>query len=318
MSNWYYADARQQQQGPLSAEALALHFHKGQIRLDTLVWRDGLAGWQPLRDFSDELALQQALTEIFYTHGEDRPMEAGPAWPADAATTAASSLDGLAGNSPYAPPVAALTSFERVHAGAEVIHAGFWKRVAASTIDGILMTLVLLVVLAIGAVLLGIGMKSVANDLASGAVGGFFILGVYGVPIVLQAIYFTWMHASGHQATLGKMAVGIKVVQSDGQRVATGRSLGRWAGYFFMHLFSCGITSVISAFTVGLGLRKQALHDMVADTLVVDRWAFTAHPERQRRELGAVTVAMMVLLGLLVVGYIVLLGFVGAMAGRAG
>ena len=56
---------------------------------------------------------------------------------------------------------------------------------------------------------------------------------------------------------------------------------------------------------------------MVADTLVVDRWAFTAHPERQRRELGQVTIAMIVLLALLVVGYIVLLGFVGAMAGRA-
>lgn len=315
MSIWYYADARQQRQGPLSAEALALHFHKGQIRLDTLVWRDGLAGWQPLRDFSDELALQQAPAEIFYTHGQDRPMPAGPA---DAATITASSLDGHAGHSPYAPPVAALASFEPVHAGAEVIQAGFWKRVAASTIDGMLMTLVLLVVLAIGAVLLGIGMKSVADDLASGAIGGFLILGVYGVPIVLQAIYFTWMHASRHQATLGKIAVGIKVVQSDGQRIGTGRSLGRWAGYFFLHLFTCGITSVISAFTVGLGLRKQALHDMVADTLVVDRWAFTAHPERQRRELGTVTVAMMILLGLLVVGYIVLLGFVGAMAGRSG
>ena len=315
MSDWYYADAQQQRQGPLSAEALALRFHQGRIRLDTLVWRDGLAGWQPLRDFSDELALQQAPAETFYAHREDDPMQAGTA---DAAATTAASPDGHAGHSPYAPPVAALTSFEPVHAGAEVIHAGFWKRVAASTIDGILMTLVLLVVLAIGGVLLGIGMKSVANDLASGAVGGFFILGVYGVPIVLQAIYFTWMHASGHQATLGKMAVGIKVVQGDGQRIGTGRSLGRWAGYFFLHLFTCGITSVISAFTVGLGLRKQALHDMVADTLVVDRWAFTAHPERQRRELGAVTVAMMVLLGLLVVGYIVLLGFVGAMAGRAG
>lgn len=315
MSIWYYADTRQQRQGPLSAEALALRFHQGQIRLDTLVWRDGLADWQPLRDFSDELALQQAPVGTFYTHREDNPMQAGSA---DAATTTASPLDNHAGHSPYAPPVAALTSFEPVHAGAEVIHAGFWKRVAASTIDGILMTLVLLVVLAIGGVLLGIGMKSVANDLASGAVGGFFILGVYGVPIVLQAIYFTWMHASGHQATLGKMAVGIKVVQGDGQRIGTGRSLGRWAGYFFLHLFTCGITSLISAFTVGLGLRKQALHDMVADTLVVDRWAFTAHPERQRSELGAVTVAMIVLLGLLVVGYIVLLGFIGAMAGRAG
>ncbi len=307
MTNWYCADDAGQQQGPMPAAELVRLFHRGRLRLDTLVWREGLAEWRPLRDFSDELTLQQAPADSFHA-----PAEPGPT-----VAAAASAPDRDDANSPYAPPVAALTSPAPVHAGAEVVHAGFWKRVAASTLDGLLMTLVLLVVLAIGAALLGIGMKSVTDDLASGALGGFFILGIYVVPIVLQAIYFTWMHASGHQATLGKMAVGIKVVQGDGRRIGTGRSLGRWAGYFFMHLFTCGITSLISAFTVGLGLRKQALHDMVADTLVVDRWAFTAHPERQRHELGAVTIAVIVLLALLAVGYVVLLGFIGAMAGRA-
>ena len=41
----------------------------------------------------------------------------------------------------------------------------------------------LALLLAIGAALLGIGMKSVTDDLASGALGGFFILGIYVVPI---------------------------------------------------------------------------------------------------------------------------------------
>lgn len=320
MSNWYYADAEHQRQGPLQAEEMGQRFHQGRLRLDTLVWREGLAEWQPLRHFTQELALHQAPAETFYT-----PVDAAPAEERSARANPPAAWAGVSGaqpsampDSPYAPPAAPLASFEAVQIGDEVVHAGFWKRVAASTIDGLLITAVLLAVLAVGAVLLGIGMNSVANDVASGAIGGFFILGVYGVPIVLQAIYFTWMHGSSHQATLGKMAVGIKVVQGNGQRIGTGRSLGRWAGYFFMHLFSCGITSLVSAFTVGLGLRKQALHDMVADTLVVDRWAYTAHPERQRHELGPVTIGVIVLLVLLVVGYIVLLGFVGAMAGRAG
>ena len=304
MTNWYYADATRQRQGPLSAAELAQRFHQGTIRLDTLVWRDGLPQWQPLRDFSDELALHQAPAETFYGVAD-----------AGAAPVAAGNADPGA-ESPYAPPVAVLTSNEAFHGGGEVVHAGFWKRFAASTIDGLLMGVVMLLVLGLGGAMLGVGMSSMASDLASGTLGIAFILGLYVVPIVLQAAYFTWMHASAHQATLGKLAVGIKVAQTDGRRISTGRSLGRFAAYFFMHLFSCGITTLVSAFMVGLGQRKQGLHDMVADTLVVDRWAFTAHPERQRHELGPVTIAMIILAAVLALGYVVAIFAIGVMAGQ--
>jgi hypothetical protein len=51
----------------------------------------------------------------------------------------------------------------------------------------------------------------------------------------------------------------------------------------------------------GFTERKRALHDMMCDTLVVDKWAFTSHPEWQRKELGAVTITILVLGGLLLV-----------------
>ena len=51
----------------------------------------------------------------------------------------------------------------------------------------------------------------------------------------------------------------------------------------------------------GFTERKRALHDMMCDTVVVDKWAFTAHPQLQRRELGTVTVIVLVLFGLLLV-----------------
>jgi hypothetical protein len=53
---------------------------------------------------------------------------------------------------------------------------------------------------------------------------------------------------------------------------------------------------------------------MMVDSLVVDKWAFTANPERQRRDLGVVT---WVVLGLTIagmVGYFALLSL-GVMAG---
>ena len=76
MSNWYYADADRQRQGPLTAEELSQRFHQGKLRLDTLVWRDGLADWQPLRDFTAELSLHQAPAETFYTPVEPLPAAA--------------------------------------------------------------------------------------------------------------------------------------------------------------------------------------------------------------------------------------------------
>lgn len=55
MSEWYYSAGAGQRQGPLDTDALIAQFRQGRIGLDTLVWRDGQAQWQPLRDFATEL-----------------------------------------------------------------------------------------------------------------------------------------------------------------------------------------------------------------------------------------------------------------------
>ena len=47
--NWYYA-AGGQQQGPVDDAQLDALIAAGTVRADTLVWREGLANWQPLRD----------------------------------------------------------------------------------------------------------------------------------------------------------------------------------------------------------------------------------------------------------------------------
>ena len=56
MSEWFHAEGNRQQ-GPLPAEQVVELFRNNQITLDTLVWRDGLPQWQPLRSVVDELGL---------------------------------------------------------------------------------------------------------------------------------------------------------------------------------------------------------------------------------------------------------------------
>ncbi|MCX7034842.1 MAG: pilin [Arenimonas sp.] len=57
MSSWFYVDAGQNRQGPVSAEALVEAFRLGQVGLNSLAWREGLSEWTPLGQFRDELGL---------------------------------------------------------------------------------------------------------------------------------------------------------------------------------------------------------------------------------------------------------------------
>jgi type IV pilus assembly protein PilA len=75
MSGWYYADRNREQHGPVSSDELVTHYRFGRVAQDSLVWRDGMAQWQPLRDFADELGLNPAPTE---TAGTPPPVPPAP------------------------------------------------------------------------------------------------------------------------------------------------------------------------------------------------------------------------------------------------
>jgi uncharacterized RDD family membrane protein YckC len=314
MSNWYYADAENQRQGPLAAEEMAQRFHQGKLRLDTLVWRDGLAEWQPLRDFTQELALHQAPAETFYTPVEATSAEARPAQADPFAPAPASGFDMPATampDSPYAPPRANLVSGNAAIHGGEVVYAGFWKRVAANIIDSFVVGIVGGIIGAIIGAVIGAGF-----GLNGGLGGGGFLaiqLVTNLVSIAITAGYYAWFHSSANQATLGKMAIGIKVVRTDGEAISMARGIGRYFAFLLSSLILC-IGLLMAAFTE----RKQGLHDLICDTLVVDKWAFTAHPEWQKRELGTVTVIILAIFGVLFLGAIALFAVIIGLASSAG
>lgn len=52
-TSWYYADASQQRQGPLSTQELRRLHHAGQIDIDTLVWCAGMPQWNPLHGVAE-------------------------------------------------------------------------------------------------------------------------------------------------------------------------------------------------------------------------------------------------------------------------
>jgi uncharacterized RDD family membrane protein YckC len=144
-----------------------------------------------------------------------------------------------------------------------VLYAGFWRRVLASLIDGF----VIAFIDGIAAVVFVIAedRANVANgipvgDATDSPAAAVFTIGA-SIAILL---YFVLMESSKYQATLGKMAIDLKVTDIAGGRISFGRALGR---YLLKSLE--GLTLGIGLIMAGATARKQALHDKMAGTLVI-------------------------------------------------
>ncbi|WP_059170658.1 RDD family protein [Bacillus sp. FJAT-27445] len=78
--------------------------------------------------------------------------------------------------------------------------------------------------------------------------------------------YKAGMEGSSKGATLGKMAMGIRVVGTDGGRISYGRAIGR----YFASILSALIL-LIGYFMALFTKEKRTLHDIIAGTYVVKR-----------------------------------------------
>ncbi|MBI2742443.1 MAG: RDD family protein [Chlamydiales bacterium] len=79
-------------------------------------------------------------------------------------------------------------------------------------------------------------------------------------------LYFALMESSKYQATLGKLAVGIKVVDIAGERISFYRASCRHFAKLFSRLFF-GLGFVMMLFSS----KKQCLHDKLASTLILQK-----------------------------------------------
>ena len=257
---WYYMDAAGTQVGPVEAADVRAAVLANAIGRDALAWHEGLPAWQPISQLRAALGLEDAA--------------ATPPPPPHAAPASA--------HDPYQPPGAGLVF--REGAGNDVVQAGFVRRWAALFIDQLVLAIPLVAVLF--AILAAMGVDP--NPEPTAAETAIILLG-YPLWFLFAALYYGLQESSAAQATLGKRALGIKVVDMEGQRIGRGRAFGRWFAASLSYL-TMYIGFLMAAFTE----RKQALHDYVAGTQVVDQWAYTQHPERQKRGLNGCLVVFLI------------------------
>jgi uncharacterized RDD family membrane protein YckC len=142
-----------------------------------------------------------------------------------------------------------------------VAYAGFWRRFVAYIVDGIILN----VFMGIVSYVAGIGPRVVyTGDLARVATGRGVAYGI--ISLVVIWLYFTLLESTATQATLGKMAMGIVVTDLKGGRISFGRANARfWSKFLSSAILLIGY--VMAGFTE----KKQALHDLLAETLVIQK-----------------------------------------------
>ncbi len=156
-----------------------------------------------------------------------------------------------------------------------VRYAGFWKRFVAYIIDSIIISIVCGILLIPFLAMVGLGVFSMqdsdlsydsetAVSLIVAMIAGYVVL-IAGCAVA-GWLYFALMESSSQQGTLGKMALSIKVTDMNGNRISFGRATGR----YFAKIIS-SLTLCIGYIMAGFTQQKQALHDIIAGCLVVNK-----------------------------------------------
>lgn len=152
-------------------------------------------------------------------------------------------------------------------------YGGFWIRFGARIIDGIVVTVPVIIFAAMLLPSFFRAASQAGNAAAAptaGFVGATFISFIL-VSFVAQSCYEVLL-LKYRSATLGKMACGLKVIRSDGRSLSWGVCFGR---FFMWNIVTSGIPYLnivlmsISSIMAGVDGEKRALHDRVCDTRVV-------------------------------------------------
>ncbi len=234
MEVWIGRDG--ERHGPYTDGDIRQWLRSGQVSVSDLGWYEGLADWQPLSVlFPDEV--RSTVPPVF---GTPSPGAALPQ------TNAATLED----------------------------YAGFWKRAAAYILDAIVLYIPsMLIQKMMGGDAAEAAMKqgeiAASSDphLMLAAISQYYSTMAPAVLIITMItwLYFAFCESSAWQATIGKMALGIRVTDMLGARISLPRALGRYPakclGAFIL---------LIGFLMVAWTRRKQGLHDLLAGTLVLN------------------------------------------------
>lgn len=152
--------------------------------------------------------------------------------------------------------------------------AAFWKRAVAFIVDALVVTILFCLLIHVVNILLALPVdytpfleRGISLKMTPYVEEHFVeIVLLYSLlKLVVLIPYFTLLESSRLQATLGKLLLGIKVVDVLGKRISFVRAMGR-----FLAKILSGQVLLIGYLMAAFSERKQTLHDVLAGTLVIN------------------------------------------------
>ena len=151
-------------------------------------------------------------------------------------------------------------------------YAGFWLRFVAVIIDGLLLGAIQFIAIMPILGIMGIGLPTDIQNLDSSEEIDMVaqMMAMAGVTqivfLTIQTLYFSFMESSKYQASIGKIVLGLKVTDVNGSPLDFTKALVRNLCKILSSMILL-IGYLMAAFTE----KKQALHDMIAGTLVIKK-----------------------------------------------
>jgi len=243
--NWYYADGGRPA-GPVDDAALDELARNGAIRAHTLVWHEGMEGWLSYAAVRGPQPPPLPVLPPPVPGWETRSCaECGRPFPMDQLV-----IIGFFPVCAVCKPV----YIQRLREGGQALgvraYAGFWVRFVARRIDAVVLGIV------VWSVARAIGVYNPGANIGLTALAWLFQL----VAGLVYEAYFV----SRRGGTLGKLALGLRVVRADGSPVGTGLAVGRFFADWLSQL-TLAIGYIMAAFDE----EKRALHDRICETRVI-------------------------------------------------
>lgn len=237
---WYYA-LNGQRLGPVSQDELAKMVTEGVIKGDTLVWSQGMTDWVPYAKVASGAVAGAGSTPV--DDGTELCAVSGQRYPR-------SQMINYGGR--WISAEHRDTFFQRQREGvAQTLvgdpvmpgpfgYGGFWLRVGATLLDFLIMVILLFAVgMVIGLVMGVSALRDPANVRT--------MQNIIRVVNLVMGLGYQIFFLHKYDATPGKLALGLKVLRSDGSKLSIGRIIGR----YFAHILSgilIGIGYILVAF----------------------------------------------------------------------
>ena len=265
--NWFYANAGQQV-GPINEADFDRLAREGVIQPATLVWREGMANWEPYsaiapaRSPSAPVAPFAAASAVEIPPGQVICHECNKLVPAE---------DAMQINGRTICAVCKPVYLQKMREGTlpqtTTRYGGFWIRVVAKLIDSLIIGIPIAIICLIAIFGFGVKIFGAQTGPPPGIEAVFLQLGLqFGVQCVVMVLngFYTVFFVVKYGATPGKMAVGLRVIMPDGGPLTVGRAIGRYFAEMLSGMI-CYIGYILPCFDE----QKRTLHDHICNTRVV-------------------------------------------------